>query len=208
MAAVVTTNAARVTLVWALSGTEYAVNVLHYDVGGLGTITQAHADDLAAEVSAAFSAAGSWQDIAGTVVTLARTTIRDLRTLNRPEFSSVVGVAGSAASNLLPLASSLVVTLRTALAGRSYRGRVYLPGATEANNSATGNADTLAIDAADDFITRLDAVTLQGTEVVLAIRSAVADGVARNPAILTPVTSHAVRDNIWDVQRRRAYAGI
>lgn len=208
MVAPVTTDGARATLVWALSGVEYAVNVLHYDVGGLGTITQAHATDFADEAEAAFIAAGSWQDIAGTTISLARATLRDLRTANRPEFSETIGVAGSASGDPLPLASSVVVTLRTALAGRSYRGRVYLPGATEANNTSTGTISTAAQLAADDFITRLDAVTLQGTECVLAIRSAIADKEARDPAIVTPVTSHTVRDAVWDVQRRRGYPGI
>lgn len=213
MAAVVTTNGARLGIVWALAGVEYAVNVLHYDVGNLGTITQAHCDDAANEVQSAFEAAGSWQDVCASTVSLARVTLRDLRTLNRPEFSSTVGSNGVDNNNILPLAASLVVTLRTQLAGRSYRGRIYLPGATELHNTSNGTATQAAADAANLFATLIDALTLQGTEVVLAVRSGYhtvngVPNVQRNPAIVTPVTSHVVRDLVWDTQRRRAYAGI
>lgn len=208
MAAVVTTGTVRVNLIWSMGGTEFAVNALHYQVGPGVAITQAAADDLAADVLADFAGAGSWHTIVSNQVDLERITLRDLRTLNLPEYSSAVNQAGSVAGDPLPPQTALCVTLRTAFAGRSFRGRIYLPGAAESANDNTGKASAAAQAAALVFGNALAAQVVQGNEWVLAVRSGFNNGAARNPAISNGVTALTVRDGIWDTQRRRAYAGI
>lgn len=190
---------ARVNLYWQRSGVDYAVNVLHYDIGPSAPVTQAEATSLAATIGAAFSA--NHDTYVSNTVSLNRLTLRDIRTANLPEFSATIGVAGASAAIPLPLQTSLVVTLRTAYAGRSYRGRIYLPGFTSGAQDTDSTASAACVSAAQAFANAIAGPTVNGTEWNLGVASFTLGDI-------TPVTAAVVRDDQWDTQRRRAIPGI
>lgn len=190
----------RVNLIWSLSDVEYAVNVLHYIVPGGQVVSNATATDLATDIGGAFvaSALDSWL---ADVVDLERLTVRDLRTANQPEYSATIDAPGLSSTHVLPLQTALVATFRTALAGRSYRGRYYQPGWAETANGAAGSADVTAASDLETFLTNISSPTVQGNLWTLAVMSPTLG--ASNA-----VTAIDVRDTTWDTQRRRAVAGI
>lgn len=137
--------------------------------------------------------------------------VRDLRTLNLPEIPSTgAAVSGSDAGTPLPDQASICVTLRTAMAGRSFRGRTYTFGWTSNSMNADGTIAVVAQTAAVNFVNAVAAgiTTAGGT---LAIRSPALpsrpahDGSTLPPKdyFITPVTTVLCRDAIWDTNRRR-----
>lgn len=108
---------------------------------------------------------------------------------------------GTASGQNMPNNVALVVTHRTALRGRSFRGRTYLVGLTEdqiAGNEVTSGAFT-AISAA--WAAFYAAVSDSITKLVVISRYSL--GVPRSPGIATVVTSSGFRDNKVDTMRRR-----
>lgn len=190
----------RAGLIWSIGGQEYAANVLHYIVPPGESIDSGEAAAFSANVLAAYTGSGVGADISNDVV-LSRVTLRDIREAALPEYSATCTATGSDATDPLPLMTSLVVTLRTAKAGRRYRGRVYLPGWSEAANDATGRPIQSVADAAEAFITDLGTVVQGAGNWNLAVCS-----LANNASLA--VTTVEVRDLIWDTQRRRNYPGI
>ena len=190
----------RVNLVWSLEGADYAVNVLHYIVPAGQVVGSATASDLASDIATAFTG-GALDSWISNDVDLARLTVRDIRTANLPEFGAVVAAPGTSASDVLPLQTSLVATFRTALAGRSFRGRYYQGGWAENANGASGTADPTAASDLETFLTNIANPTVQGNLWALAVMS---------PTLgeSNPVTAIDVRDAVWDTQRRRAVPGI
>lgn len=188
-----------VRLIWQLSSVDTAVNVLHYDAGPATIIAQSDADGVASAVGAAFTSS-LWRGDVADLWRLDRVGVRDLRTANLPEFESSVALAGTNAGQPLPAQTTLVATLRTAKAGRSFRGRFYSCGWSE-NSSATGlNASGSARDHMVDFLEAISLLTIDGQEWALAVLS-------RAVPQLNPVTS--ISANVeWDTQRRRVRAGI
>lgn len=111
---------------WDLRG-QPAANVLGLHINPGGVVDQTTATEIATQIRAAFLAAGcaSYQS-AGTHLT--DVGVRDLRVANMPEWRGVITpTVGTDNAEPLPISTALVVTLRTALAGKRYRGRVYLP---------------------------------------------------------------------------------
>lgn len=206
MAALIVPNAAQMRLIWAQGGVLYALNVLGVHIPGATAITQALANTIGTAVKAAF-ASTSYNSMMGPTITLVNIGIRDIRTANQPEFiDSGAVVTGTAVGDLLPPQTALVITLRTALAGRNYRGRVYLCGFTEAINSSTGAATgaTTAV----NFVAAVKAA-LVASSLDLGVISRPDDTkVPPKVGWVTPVTAMVARDLVWDTQRRRAIPGI
>lgn len=189
----------RVSMVWKLSGTDYAVNALHYIVPGATVVDQAAANDIANDIGTAF--AGTYDASVADAVELNRVEVRDLRTASQPVYIGLILVDGASVVPPLPPQNAIVVTLRTALAGRSYRGRVYLPGASELASSATGSIESAAMTNANDFIDNIITETVSGQTWNLGVASPTL-------GLTTAVTNALVRDNVFDTQRRRSYPGI
>lgn len=110
--------------------------------------------------------------------------------------STPLAMQGTRAGDLLPTQTSLVLTLKTALAGRSSRGRMYLP--MLAQPLVAHQVPDLIIEAlADSMAAFLRAID----DMELPILNAV---------VSSPTTSSAPRitqvqvDSLPDVQRRRA----
>jgi hypothetical protein len=104
------------------------------------------------------------------------------------------GVAGAEAAEALPSEVALCMTLRTAIRGRSYRGRVFLGGFTEVLNTAGGivlGADLAGIILQFEGF-RADVLTINWEMVVASYKLGVANTV-------TSITAN----NKWDVQRGR-----
>lgn len=206
-------NCIEVDLLWNLASGKQVKNVLHGSVAGGFSATTA----VAQAVYAAIIASASWTawalDVHSTA-SFAGVQLRDLRTLNNPFVASTgAATAGTGAATALPPGSSLVITLRTAGAGRGFRGRVYLPGLDSvvlvaATGAATATANTNAV----NFITAVQ-TALTSSSITLAIaqpaRQAYTGRTGRaiplRTANVQPVTSIVARLTALTSQRRRSY---
>lgn len=199
-------NAAQMRLIWASGGQLYALNVMGVVNSGSVAITQALTNTIGTAIKASFTSSALNSAI-HTGVTLANVGLRDIRTANTAEFLDSGGpVAGAGTGDLLPPQTAFVVTLRTAQAGRSFRGRVYLPGFPEGMNQPGGTISSASTSVA--FITAIKA-NLQTSGLDLGVLSRPAP-LANPPraGFITTVTSIVARDLVWDTQRRRAIPGI
>lgn len=108
---------------------------------------------------------------------------------------------GASASAQLPNNCALVITKRTALRGRSFRGRSYMPGLTEAVVTGNSVLSTFLTPALNFFNAALSyAVT--GNEFNMVVVSRFSEGAPRITGISTPVTNFTA-DTVVDSQRRR-----
>jgi len=215
-------GAAQLRLIYALGPLEGAVNVLGLVVSGNPTIDQALANLIGADVKGAFTT--HLAPVVGTTVNLARVGIRDLRTDNQPEFRDTApAVPGTATGDLLPKGAALVVTQRTAKSGKSFRGRVYLPGFTETNNDATGSTIAAASTAAINFISAIysalgprgfsgGVISRPAEAYVITKTTTHSNGTTTTETLsrvtaksgqVTPVTAWETRNARWEYQRRR-----
>lgn len=118
-------------------------------------------------------------------------------------FQDDLPIVGTNVSPALPNNCAMVVTKRTALRGRSFRGRVYHPGLTEARvtgNTITTNFATTVANQYENLIV----IEVQGgaDEALMVVLSLVADGQPRTEGQATPVTRMEVNLTV-DSQRRR-----
>ncbi len=211
MAALVIPSAVQVRLKWTL-GTGQGMNVLGATFATLPPDFQTLANTLGAAVKTGFSSSGM-AALCPANVSLNKVGVRDISTANKAEFEdTAAAVLGTAAVELLPVHEAVCVTLRTASAGPSFRGRVYLSGWDEASNDGQGHIEAVAMTAAAAFITAIkNAMSASG--LTMAVLSAPTDArviaptpqitIPGKPGFATPVTVVQVRNNLWDTQRRR-----
>lgn len=141
---------AEVKLYWSLQG-QLAINVIGAGIRTAPTFDQALADQIGAAVKSAFTANLALHF--ATTSQLVRVGVRDLRTDSAIEYrDSGAAVAGTAVGDAMPASVAMVITSRTAGAGKSFRGRTYLSGWSEAANQASGTALPAASTAAVAFI--------------------------------------------------------
>lgn len=199
---------------WRLGTAAEAINVLHYRNTPATPIDQARADAISTLVGSAFATSALNAQL-HTTVSLGSIQVRDMRNNENPYFASSIGTApGTGTGDLLPRATSFCVSLATAKRGRSFMGRVYLWGYTEAANDATGGIATAASAASVAFVNLLktNMLSTQNLELCVLSRYTTLPGtsvpIERNPPTLEPVVSVLAKDSRWDVQRRRAIAGV
>jgi hypothetical protein len=136
-------------------------------------------------------------------VSLNSVKVTDLTTNTSPTVTYTTGLPqfGAQTGALLPNNVSLAVTRRTALRGRSQRGRIYWPGFTEpnvVNNAVATNlvqAIVIGLNATNVIVT-----TLGNWEAVVVSRYT--NGAPRASGIFTPITNWST-DAMIDSQRRR-----
>lgn len=132
-------------------------------------------------------------------------SVRDVSvTPNRIVAATPVTSVGSSTAEILPANAALVVTWRTAFAGRSFRGRTYLGPSNETmNNGGVANGATVATmqTAANALITNIDAVAGMSFG-VYALRRTLPPFSETPFAAMTPITSATI-NGLWDSQRRR-----
>jgi hypothetical protein len=201
--AVVIDNTAQVRLTWGNGGTAFAINVVHgIRKDPLDSINAAKAQSLANAVASRLGAmtVQNKAQIKSTI-SLLQVGIRDLNTANQPEHIATPspGFSFTSTEELLPLNVASCITLRTAKAGASYRGRFYMTGFTE-GTSSNGVMHQYARDAS--------------VAIVGAVRNALDDSglimsvASRKTGRSEAVTSWTRRDTRWDTQRRRIVPGV
>lgn len=219
--ALVIGNAAQVRLLWSLNG-NLGVNVLGASHTGSVVFNQGLADTLGAAIKAAYNSHLS--AVQNGATSLVRVGIRSLSSANLQEWlDQGAPVGGAGAGDPLPANVSLCLTLRTGQSGKSFRGRAFLGGWSEANNNSSGVADTPVVTAALAFMQAVrDALTASGLTLAVLTRPQYEQIVERTtivpgeenqvdrishqtakPGRFTNITSVESRSNTWETQRRR-----
>lgn len=210
---VVIANAIEVDLVWNLASGKQVKNVLHGQVATGFSATAA----VAQAIYAAIIASGQWTAWAAYVhstAQLAGVNLRDLRNPNMPVVSSTgAATPGTGAATALPPGVAATITLRTASAGRGFRGRVYLPGLDSAAIvAATGALLGAAQTAAVNFVTEVQ-TAMTASAITLSIAQPARQAytgrkgraIAARNAGIPNVTSIVSRLTALTSQRRRSY---
>lgn len=116
---------------------------------------------------------------------------------------NVGGSVGTASGSAVPQGTALVVSHRTALRGRSYRGRSYVGGLSTTHvASPTDVNSTYATNLGVAFTALAAALAIRGFNHVVASKQH--NGIATNPATVNPVTAYII-DTHFDSQRRRLF---
>lgn len=210
-------NCASVRLIWTLPNGKQANNVLHGRYSTAPARTQAYANSLFDAIVNAFINTNH-NDAISSSVTLDAVGIRDMAQTTPPGGwteirSNRPASAGQDASHPLPANVSFVVSLKTDRRGQAARGRVYLPGFTEAANDEDGLCDNAVADRAVDFVEGVSAA-MNSNGLVLCIAHPAR---AAYDSPVPPFTHHDARDattvqvnsilklnNVWDSTRLRA----
>jgi hypothetical protein len=175
-------------------------NIFHVTNGG--------ADDAAVPgmltaIKAFYTAIASFY-LNTTLITIGA-SVRDIGVFpNRIVAATPLTQSGTTAGEALPANAALVTTWRTALAGRSFRGRTYLgPSQETMNNGGIPNGATVATiqTAAGNLITAIDAVAGLSFG-VFSLRRTLPPFSLTPFAATQPITSAVVRSK-WNTQRRR-----
>lgn len=194
-----TPGVTRAVLNATLNGIPVA-NVLHFDQPGGGT--SPNPANLAARL------AGWWAASMKTLVTsnysLVNVTTTDLDPAGAPSTIYTTGLpnSGTLSGDSLPGNCALVISLRTALRGRSYRGRIYHCGLGESQTLL----NQVQVPARDSIRTAWDQlltfVQAGQPDYRLGVLSYYTNGTLRSQGLFTPVVSTSADTRI-DTQRRR-----
>ncbi len=161
-----------------------------------------------ADLVAAAGAGHSWwtatlSGLMNQATTLVDVTATDLTSQGAPQVIDAVGTAGLNGTQLVPQSSAVVVSQRTALRGRSYRGRAYLGGLSYTQLASDVDITGAAASAISAAFGNLDtALAGLGLDVVVASRQH--NKVIVNPAAINRVIAYVV-DAHLDSQRRRLF---
>jgi hypothetical protein len=217
----VVANACIVRTLWSFA-VNGAVNVYAARIG-TAVINQALAEALGSAIKTSFTSAMGPSVTAATQ--LVRVGVRDIRAANLPEFRDTgPPVSGTAlASDVLPKATAICITLRTAGSGKSHRGRTYIGGWDESHNDVNGNTLPAANTAAINFVGGIrSAMTANGLTMVVLSRPAFRETIVETsfdaagnvlethttthnarPGFITDVSALESRTAFWEYQRRR-----
>lgn len=194
MASLVIPNTAQVRLFWTFNGIA-GVNVLAGIVAGGFVNSQAIANALGTAILGHFTSSGL-AALMATTTSLLGVGVRDIRSANQPEYVSVAAsVPGTGTGDPLPNELAAAVTLRTALAGRSFRGRTYFSGAIKDESDSSGRIVAGFNTALRTFMGDVQS-DMGSSGLTLAVAS-------RKLLQSNAVTAIATRDTRWDSQRRR-----
>lgn len=136
-----------------------------------------------------------------TATTLNQVVATDLTTQGGPQDIDVVGTPGTATGGIIPVGTPIVVSFRTALRGRSYRGRAYVTGTSSSNLVDSANvSSTITSGLGAAFATLGGTLSTAGMPHVVASKQH--NGAVTNPAATNAVITYVV-DGKLDSQRRR-----
>lgn len=214
-------NAVQVRLAWNIAG-QGAYNVLNAQASAGVVVNQALAETLGSAIKSAYTS--NLQAVTGLTSGLIRVGVRDLRVPNAAEFLDTgAGIPGAATGDPLPGFVSACFTLRTAKSGKSFRGRVYLGGFTEADNDTSGSAALAIATAGVNFLNAVKAA-MTASQLTWAVASRPSeayiinkttthnDGTTTTKTLtrvtaksggVEPITSVSSRSGAWETQRRR-----
>lgn len=207
-------NCVSLRLIWQLPNGKTASNVLHASYTVQPARTQAFLNTIFTMVSTAFTAS-SHSNSLHTSCSLTAVGIRDMAQTTPAGgygelLSNLAAVPGAGTGDPLPANVSFVVSLKTGGRGQANRGRVYLPGFTEATNGATGQISDAARNAAVDFLGRIDAgLTTNNLELAIAhparqaYTGATGAQIPARSAGTVQVTGIVAPNLVWDSTRLR-----
>lgn len=185
----------RVSMEFALSNGDIAVNVMHVLQDTPSTFTEGQANTLQAVFNVDW-----WDEYKSSiadVVSLTKITVADASGETGLAYEEGYSEPGLAAATPLPYQLAACVSLRTAVNSRSGRGRIFVCGYNEAANTAAAKIASAVVTELQDAAANLMAA-LVGVDHQLVVYSRTLDAA-------NPVTTVIVDDR-WDVQRRRANA--
>lgn len=194
---------------WVSGGREWHV-VLHGAKPTSGLVDQALATTLANAFTTALTSSG-WVTHLPPATQFDGVTVKDLTSANLPEFNSnIAPTAGTGTAAAAPLNAAVVVTLRTAKAGRQWRGRSYLGGfGSDALTTPTQIAGAAGTAAAAFVEACRQGTITNGCGMGLAQRALAAgtdshgNPLAARAAHLEPITACEMAHGRIDSQRRR-----
>lgn len=145
----------------------------------------------------------------GASIALERVTLRRIYPLEPLEFEYNTGlpIVGTATGLNFPPQSAILVSLRTGLIGRSYRGRAYLPPPALNQSEGAGTITEASAEECGIAFTALLAA-LQADSGVPVVASFIADGVERTTPVGTPITLVRVDERLRSQRRRAAEAPL
>lgn len=202
-------NAVQIKIKWTY-GTLQGINVLGGVGAGSASVNQALADNLDTMIKAALTSSGLVPLLHSTV-TLNQVTVRSLVSAGLAEWAGAgAGVAGTGTGDRMPNSVASIVSLKTARAGKSYRGRVYISGFSEGQNDPSGQMVNTVATASTAFINTIRTnITGQGLQLAV-LSPALPERTTKpgtvlpaKPAFAEPVTTQLVRSFIWGTQRKR-----
>lgn len=139
---------------------------------------------------------GQFLDSLKTTWTCTTQRVTDISTATGSQYEYNTAVVGTASNELLSPDTALCVTWLTVFRGRSFRGRNYLAGFTEASNTADGHIEAATITNVQGGVDLLiDNMSAAGTDLMVASRVLLSS---------EPVTLGRI-NNVWDRQKRRNY---
>lgn len=193
-------NVASVELIYSVLGV-VCENVIHVRKGS----PYSFADLQAVRTIVNAWDAASWFNTRSTGFTLNRIRSKALDTSSSPieDFFLPTPRGGGMAGTQLPSNATFAVKLSTGLAGRSFRGRLYVVGFTAAATGPTANQITSAT--ASDWVARLNVLlaNLASGGHTLGVVSYRTAGAYRAAGLFTPATSWVAVDLNVDSMRRR-----
>lgn len=204
MAFIPAANTAQCKIKYLYAGQQIMNDVYFRKVGGFD---QAGLDSLANTV---------WDHWATQVMidlasglTLTEVEAVDLTTQTSPVGRHIQTLSGSVNTGNLPNNVAFAIKFLTALRGRSYRGRIYLPGISLSSELNSGSLLTAAADSLRDDVEGAiaDIKLAETVEHVVVSRFSGVDvnhkPIPRVSAVVTPVTAVVYTDTAFDSQRRR-----
>lgn len=198
MAFVEVPNVTMLEAVYIQAGS-YTENVFYYLAPGVATVTDIQ------ELGAAWIT--EWNANMKVCIpietSLVNVKLTDLTTAISPvvNWAATLPIAGTRSTNILPSNVTLAFTRRTALRGRSFRGRIYWPGLCESDVTQNTVASALVAQIVNALLAmNVVTTTLGNWEQVVVSR--VSNGVERATGLATPVTTWG-SDGIVDSMRRR-----
>jgi hypothetical protein len=211
---------ASITMEYSQFDGEFAENVFHVGRGDLSAWTAGQLAVITEVFASWFDGGGSWaplNNLSGFMQQnsqLLRVSGRGLDVEGGAEFVHVSGASGVNPDDPLPNGVTFAVTLRTGFAGRSFRGRWYVPNLTEAGATTEPDLNVIKFDIANDLVNTTEALAAQvtiadaGAALVVLSRfnkdAVPAPPHERATGIGTPVIGAGYHDLFMDYQRRRA----
>ena len=189
-----------VRLIWRKGTADWAVNVLGAQNTTPITINQTLANTISTAVQSGFTSSGL-KALCSTTWALRQIGLRDINTPNNLEYiGTAAAQSGAVGTGTLPDNVSYCVTIRTLKAGRSYRGRCYIPGAGNTQQDVNGNPVPAYINACVAFVNAVG-TALSANGLTPAV-------ISRTLHVCTPWDSAVQRETIFSAQRRRLLPGI
>lgn len=197
-------NTARIELVYTM-GSQVMENVLHY--------TGNNISDPEILTSLATNALASWQatwrthQVLGLRLNLVRATSLEEQNSPGVEIVPDTNYNGTANADPIPYNCAALIQLLTAYRGRSYRGRVYLPGLGEGDQTNSNLAGSL-VTALNASYSYWDFLDVSGEPYAMVVVSRFHNGQPRSIGVCTNVQDFKTSLTIASQRRRLPGRGI